>query len=569
MNEWLKRLIEQARGLWTRWNATQKIILFAVIGAGILAIVLLAVFSAAPAMEPLISVPITDEDARIRIATKLDELGVRYQLRADNIFYVPDPTAARRAKAILIQEDLIPKGTDAWALFDMERWTITDFERDVNLQRAITQQLEQHILALDDVDNVSVTLVVPKKELFSEDQNPTTASIIITPKPGSDFTTNRKKVQGVQRLISMGVAGLADENIVITDQNGLQINDFAGLADIDRLELAKRELKVKQDLESKYRAEIVKGLENIFGTDRVGFVRITIDLDTSKVKSTSEEFTPIVMRPDNPKTPFDETEYAETLPRSTQTVEERFKGTGYNPEGPPGQEGQTPPAYKDLSNLVGDYSKSSLTRNNEVNKTVTDTERRPWDIKRITAGVGLDGLWRKQYDATGRLIINPDGSVKRVYAPVTDEEISKAKKVIQGAIGFDAVRGDLVEVQTISFDRSKQFEAEDAGFRRQMAMRRTLYIALAALGALLLILLVYRLMAKELERRRRLRDEELARQHQAMREAALRTAEEQGVDIELSVEDRARLEMQENAVNMAREHPEDVAQLIRTWLVEE
>ena len=54
-----------------------------------------------------------------------------------------------------------------------------------------------------------------------------------------------------------------------------------------------------------------------------------------------------------------------------------------------------------------------------------------------------------------------------------------------------------------------------------------------------------------------------------MREAALRTAEEQGVEVELSVEDRARLEMQENAVNMAREHPEDVAQLIRTWLVEE
>ena len=54
-----------------------------------------------------------------------------------------------------------------------------------------------------------------------------------------------------------------------------------------------------------------------------------------------------------------------------------------------------------------------------------------------------------------------------------------------------------------------------------------------------------------------------------MREAALRTAEEQGVEVELSVEDRARMEMKENAVNMAKEHPEDVAQLIRTWLVEE
>ena len=177
---------------------------------------------------------------------------MRYQLRADNIFYVADATTARRAKTILIQEDLVPTGTDPWALFDVERWTITDFERDVNLQRAITQQLEQHILALDDVDNVSVTLVVPKTELFSEDQKPTTASVIITPKPGSDFTANRKKVEGVQRLIELAVAGLAAENIVITDQNGVQINDFAGLVDLDRLELAKRELKVKQEYESRY-----------------------------------------------------------------------------------------------------------------------------------------------------------------------------------------------------------------------------------------------------------------------------------------------------------------------------
>jgi flagellar M-ring protein FliF len=568
MNEFLKRLLDQAKGLWKRWNTTQKIIFFGVIGAGILAIVLLTVLSAAPAMAPLISTPVTDEDQRSRIAAKLDELGVPFSLKADNLFYVADAKTARRAKMLLIQEDLYPKA-DPWAIFDMERWTITDFERDVNLQRAITQQLQQHILALDDVDNVSVTLVVPKTELFTEDQNPTTASIIITPKPGSDFTTNRKKVEGVQRLIELAVAGLKAEQIVITDQNGIQINDFAGLVELDRLELAKRELKVKADLENKTRADILKGLQTIFGPERVGFVRIDYDLDTSKISSTSEEFTPIEMVPDDPKTPYNEREVVEVLPRSTQSQSEHFEGTGYNPEGPAGTEGQTPPAYKDLSGLVGKYDKSVETRNNEVNKTVTDTEGRPWNINRITAGVGLDGVWKKQYDTRGQLVINPDGSVARTYIAVTDEDIAKAKKVIQAAIGYDGTRGDLVEVQTLQFDRSKQFEEEDAGFRRQMAMRRTLIIGAAALGALLLIALVYRLIAKEMERRRRLREEELARQHQAMREAALRTAEEQGVEIELSVEDRARLEMQENAVNMAREHPEDVAQLIRTWLVEE
>ena len=100
-------------------------------------------------------------------------------------------------------------------------------------------------------------------------------------------------------------------------------------------------------------------------------------------------------------------------------------------------------------------------------------------------------------------------------------------------------------------------------------MRRTIISVIIGIGALVLAAIIYRLAAKEVERRKHLREEELARQHQAMREAALRSAEEQGVEVELSVEERARLEMQENAINMAREHPEDVAQLVRTWLMEE
>ena len=54
-----------------------------------------------------------------------------------------------------------------------------------------------------------------------------------------------------------------------------------------------------------------------------------------------------------------------------------------------------------------------------------------------------------------------------------------------------------------------------------------------------------------------------------MREAALKAAETEGIEVELSPEERARLEMQENVMNIAREHPEEVAKLIRTWLAEE
>jgi flagellar M-ring protein FliF len=54
-----------------------------------------------------------------------------------------------------------------------------------------------------------------------------------------------------------------------------------------------------------------------------------------------------------------------------------------------------------------------------------------------------------------------------------------------------------------------------------------------------------------------------------MREAALRAAEEEAATVELSIEEKARMELLENAINVARERPEDVARLIRTWLAEE
>ena len=79
-----------------------------------------------------------------------------------------------------------------------------------------------------------------------------------------------------------------------------------------------------------------------------------------------------------------------------------------------------------------------------------------------------------------------------------------------------------------------------------------------------------RTTAIEIERRKRLREEELLRQQQAAREQALWNAtDESGVQVTMSVEESRRAELQENAINMAKEHPEDVAMLIRTWLMEE
>lgn len=69
--------------------------------------------------------------------------------------------------------------------------------------------------------------------------------------------------------------------------------------------------------------------------------------------------------------------------------------------------------------------------------------------------------------------------------------------------------------------------------------------------------------------RRRLAEEARIRQQEEERQRALLEAQQQGMEVTMSVEERKRAELQENAIAMAKEHPEDVAMLIRTWLMEE
>ena len=71
---------------------------------------------------------------------------------------------------------------------------------------------------------------MPEKALFTEDQKDVSASIIITPHPGSDIVSNPKKIQGIIKLVKFAVEGLEDKNITISDTAGNVLSDFAGMA---------------------------------------------------------------------------------------------------------------------------------------------------------------------------------------------------------------------------------------------------------------------------------------------------------------------------------------------------
>ncbi len=567
MNEWLKKLVAQITSLWGKWTLVQKLVLAGVVVAVIVSLVVLFSVSSSPSMVPLIDTPIADPAVRDKIILRLNEENIKTAVSAAGVISVPDEGTARRMRSILIREDLIPQGVDPWAIFDVERWTVTDFERNVNKRRAIIEEVRQHIKALDDIDDASVVVTMPEQTLFSEDQNEVTASVVLYQKPGSDITQNRKKVEGIQKILKFAVEGLKDENITIADSAGNVLNDFEGMREWDRLTRIEKEQKLIAQLESQYRAKILAALQQIYGIDRVRDLNIKIDMDMSDKSVQTRDYLPTVIRPDNPETPYDDSEIVPSVTLSSETSTTRWQGSGFNPEGPAGVEGQTAPAYKDMSNLYG-LSEQSIVKKNELVGQRETSETVSPSMGRRTVSVNIDGIWTKKRDENGNYIVK-NGAIEREYLPIAPEELSSAAKAVQDAVGFNRGRGDSVSVLNIKFDRSAQFEKEDAAYLKKMQTQQTILYSLIAIAVILVAFIIYRMISRELERRRRLKEEELLRKHQMEREKTLWEAEQAGMEVSMSVEERKRLELQENAINMAKEHPEDVALLIRTWLMEE
>ena len=585
MNEWLKKFSASFKEKWAKWSVVQKAILGGIIVAVIVAIVLTARIAHKPTTVPLFNTAISDQTARDNIKLRLDQEGVSYTENAVGVISVENVSVARRMRRILLEEDLVPTSLDPYALFDVTNWSITDFERNINNKRAIERALKQHIETFDPVASANVIVTLPPRATMLDDQDPTEASVILNFKPGATMT--RKQLQGVQNIIKRGVQGLTDEHITITDRDGNLLNDFDSMEDFDNVSLVEKEQKLITNLEKQYRAKILGALQQIYDADRVRDLNLKIEMSFNRVSRQTHEILPSEMVAQDPDKPYDTRVYRESLPVSEQMIENKWTGTGYNPEGPAGVEGQNPPVYSDMSNVLGQSTSTSTTRNYEGSFRDTQEEVRP-SISKVSVSVSIDSGWNKVMDngqpivqrkplkdADGNDVLNSKGKpvtyteVYRERVDLSQEDIEKATRLVQGAIGYDRMRGDTVVVENIQIDRTRQFAEEDAAYFKAQQTRRTIMWALAGIIIILVAFITFRFISRELERRRRLREEELLRKQQAERERQLWEAKNEGMEVTMSVEERKRAELQENAIAMAKEHPEDVAMLIRTWMMEE
>ena len=298
MNEWLKKVTESAKKMWANWKPIQKVILFGIIVIVIVVIIASVKLSAKPSTVRLFNAPVTDQTALTQILDRLSQENVNAYTNDAGYISVDDDKTARRMREILISENLVPSSVDPWQGFYDRSWSTTDADQNVKLKNTIQKQLKQHIEAIADVQLADVNIVLPENQLFAADQNPVSASVILKTTPQSNLLQDRKRILGIQRLILSAVEGLREENLIITDVDGNQINDFEGMAESDRVSIIEKQQKLIRKQEVELRAKILKALQKTFREDRCRDMNVAIEMDMSQKTSEATVYSPIEIKAD-------------------------------------------------------------------------------------------------------------------------------------------------------------------------------------------------------------------------------------------------------------------------------
>ena len=318
-----------------------------------------------------------------------------------------------------LAENGLPKGGGVgYEIFDKsDALGATTFIQNINHLRALEGELSRTIRSLDRVEAARVHLVLPDRPLFSRDKIEASASIVLK----VNGTLTPSQVRAIRHLVATAVNGLKPERVSVIDETGKLLADGAG--EENALNGAGADDR-KVAFENRVRKEVENIVTSVVGPGRAR-VQINADFDVNRITQTSDKYDP-----------------DGRVVRSSQTREEQSSTASGN-EGAVSVGNELPGAGKTSNGGGGgardQNKKSEEIVNYEISRTTKTEVIEAGRVNRISAAVLVDGTYSK--DAKGQV----------VYKPRPKEEIDRIAALVRSAIGFDAKRGDQVEVVNLRF----------------------------------------------------------------------------------------------------------------------
>ena len=497
------------------------------------------------------------------IIQRLEQLNIPYTASSDGTSISVPESQSGRVRMLLAEEGLPAGGGVGYEIFNQpEGFGTTSFVQNINQQRALEGELARTIRTIQQVSNARVQLVLPRRELFSRDSSQARASVFLELRG----TLNREQIQAVQPLVSNGVPGLEPDRVSIVDSRGRLLAAGTGSNSVSAQQASAEEQRI--NIEQRLSQRVEEMLGRTVGFDKVR-AQVTVELDMDSITTNSETFDP-------------ESQVA----RSTQSVNEK------NETSEPSSSAGSNAAVSVANNLptadgaaaqgAGAASSTPTSRQNrteettnfEISRTTQVQTRNPGGIKRISVAVLVDGTYKTEGEGA---------EAKQVYTPRSDQEIERYAALVRSAVGYDANRGDMVEVANLQFASDPAAEENilnDLAANPQL-MQIAQMLVTGLLGLLVLMVVIRTLVRPLLDVKSENNQLEnnatpqlgapnssgVADQLDAA-EAALEEGAESMIDLN-RVDGRVKASSMKKMSEIIDKHPEEAVAIIRQWIYAE
>jgi len=381
----------------------------------------LATRLAAPSLELLYGdLDLTDSS---RIVAHLEAEGIPYEIAGGGGQVLVPADQVLRMRMALADQGLPSGGSVGYEIFDNpDSFGTTNFLQNVNLVRALEGELARTVRAIETVHSARVHLVLPRRELFSREEQQARASVVLQMRGGNRLS--QAQVRAVQHLIASSVPALAPGDVSVVDERGALLAPGFNETDTD-VQISAQADERRRRFETNLTRTIEELVGQIVGVGKVR-AQVSAHIDFDRI-NTSEE----IYDPDG------------QVVRSTRTLEETASSTEESAD-PVSVSTNLPDAsFGTMDGGTGAQSAETRieeTVNYEVSKKIVNRIRETGVVNRLSVAVVVDGIYTP--------IDDPEITE---YEPRTQEEMELLATVVRSAIGFDAERGDTVEVINIKF----------------------------------------------------------------------------------------------------------------------
>lgn len=357
-----------------------------------------------------------------RIPVKLANGGTEIRVPKDK---------AEEALVKLAQKNMPGSGIVGYEIFDKQSFISTDFEKRVALQRARDGHLSRMVGRFEGVKDARVNVVIPEPTLFSEEQLPTTASVLLEFAGGGGFKP--EYIQAITHLIASATPGLKPGNVTVVDNKGQVLAEGQeGLYGEDSSKKLNKQLleqmQVKRQMEQQLENKVIVMLEQLLGP---GKVKATAEVQPNfdRIQERARLHKPVVLEEGGTKTPTKVAERSVTE-KNESDINKPLPGAGL-------QQGQTPPAETDKSKT--ERNNTQISYNYDNIEQLTSKETGFIERKSISVQFELPPVVEGEETAEG----GP--------APLTKEEV---EEMVKKAINFDEGAKDQIFVRQVKFDTS-------------------------------------------------------------------------------------------------------------------